>query len=123
LTTPLTDDEDANVAAADGGRTACPVSRLGETGTLLRWSPADLALVVDVSDTSFAADTETKAGVCGRAGFGCYWVVHRGGVDVFTDPHGSGYRSRRHAGVDGVIAVPYGPATSIPVASLLDADS
>lgn len=98
---------------------ARPVSRLGETGRLLRWSPADVVLVVEVADTSFAADTETKAVVYGRTGFGCYWVVHRGGVDVFTDPFESGYRSRRPVGVDGDVAVPYGAATSIPVASLL----
>ncbi len=104
-------------------RSARPISGLGETGRLLRWSPADVALVVEVSDTSFAADTETKAVVYGRAGFGCYWVVHRGGVDVFTDPFESGYRSRERIDERGSVAVPYGASTTIAIASLLDADA
>lgn len=53
-------------------RGAAPVSRLGSTGRLARWSAGDVALVVEVADASFSADTEIKAGVCGRSGFGAY---------------------------------------------------
>lgn len=102
-------------------RDARPVSRLGETGRLVRWSASDVVLVVEVSDASFAADTDTKARVYGSAGFAVYWVVHRGGVEVFTDPFERGYRERGHVGPDGTVVVPY-TGTTLSVAALLDAD-
>lgn len=102
-------------------RDARPIARLGATGRLLRWSPGDVALVVEVSESSFAADTEIKTRVYGRAGFACYWVVHRGGVEVFTDPDDTGYRTQRHVEPDGSVIAPYADEVTIPVAVLLDA--
>ncbi len=103
------------------GRAATPVARLGTTGRLLRWSAGDVALVVEVADTSFAADTEIKPAVYGAAGYPCYWVVHRGGVEVFTDPFEAGYRSRDHIGLNGAVVVPY-TGDSLSVSALLDAE-
>lgn len=103
-------------------RDAQPIARLGATGRMLRWSPADVPLVVEVSESSLVADTEVKTKVYGRAGFPCYWVVHRGGVEVFTDPYESGYRSHQHVGPDAAVEVPYAQV-AIPLAVLLDADS
>ncbi len=103
-------------------RDARPIARLGSTGRLARWSPADVALVVEVADSSLTADLETKARVYGQAGFATYWVVHRGGVAVFTDPYEAGYRRHDTVGPDGTIAVPYAPGATLDVAALLDAD-
>ena len=101
-------------------RGASPVARLGATGRLTRWNPSDVALVVEVADTSFSADTEVKPQVYGASGYGCYWVVHRGGVDVFEDPFEAGYRRRRHVGPDGTVTVPY-TGSSLAAGVLLDA--
>jgi hypothetical protein len=102
-------------------RGATPVARLGATGRLARWNVDDVGLVVEVSDTSFGFDTTTKARVYGSAGYAIYWVVHRGGVEVFTDPGTDGYGVREHIEPHGTIAVPYAPLT-LNVAELLDAD-
>ncbi|MGH9115502.1 MAG: Uma2 family endonuclease, partial [Acidimicrobiales bacterium] len=103
-------------------RAAEPIARLGSTGRLVRWSPSDVALVVEVADTSFAADTELKPAVYAGAGYPCYWVVHRGGVEVFTEPYEAGYRERLHVGPKGLLTVPYSQS-SLDVAAILDADA
>lgn len=102
-------------------RDAQPVARLGNTGRLLRWNPADVVLVVEVADSSLPADLEIKARVYGRAGFPTYWVVHRGGVEMFTEPYEAGYRSQDSFGPEGLLSVPYGDH-SIEVGSILDAE-
>ncbi|MGH9042082.1 MAG: Uma2 family endonuclease [Acidimicrobiia bacterium] len=101
-------------------RGAEPVSRLGETGRLARWSPADVALVVEISDTSLFVDTEVKSKVYGAAGYPVYWVLHRGGAEVFTDPFEAGYRRRDHVPNDGELPVPYANVR-LAVADILDA--
>jgi hypothetical protein len=103
-------------------RGARPVARLGATGRLARWSAGDVALVVEVADTTFAVDTEVKARLYGRSGFAAYWVVHRAGVEVFTDPSESGYRRRAPVPPTGSLAVPYRPEVVLDVAALLDVD-
>ena len=104
-------------------RGAKPISRLGATGRLARWSPSDVALVVEVADSSLAADLDTKARVYGRSGYSTYWVVHRGGVDVLTDPCESGYRQRELVEPGSMVPVPYGSFTGLPVSLILDAES
>ncbi len=100
-------------------RGAVPLARLGGTGRLARWNPADVALVVEVADTSLVADTQVKAAVYGAAAYATYWVVHRGGVEVFSEPFEGGYRRREHVAVDGVVTVP-GSGVTLAVAELLD---
>lgn len=101
-------------------RSATPVSRLGTTGRLLRWSASDVSLVVEVADSSLQADLETKARVYGQAGFATYWVVHRNGVEVLTDPYEAGYRKQRTFDRSGEVEVPYLPGHTI--ATILDAE-
>jgi hypothetical protein len=103
-------------------RSAEPVSRLGASRRIGRWSATDVALVVEVADSTYAADVEAKARLYGRSGFPNYWVVHRAGVDLFTDPFEGGYRQRDTVGRGGVVPVPYGPGTSIKVDDILDAE-
>jgi hypothetical protein len=89
---------------------------------LARWSAGDVALVVEVADASFSADTEIKAGVYGRGGFGAYWVLHRAGVEVFSEPFETGYRQRTSVPVGGTVTVPYRPDVALAVVDLLNAE-
>jgi hypothetical protein len=67
----------------------------GTIGTRLStWSPADVLLVVEVSDETLLADLTTKARVYGAAGWPLYWVVAPEAVYVHTGPHAAGYRFR-----------------------------
>lgn len=103
-------------------RGAQPIARLGATGRLARWSPSDVALVVEVADSSLPADLDTKARVYGRTGYATYWVVHRGGIYVLTDPCESGYRSQQPFGSGDEVPVPYDPDVRIAVDLILDAE-
>jgi hypothetical protein len=103
-------------------RGARPVARLGATGRLARWGAGDVALVVEVADASFVVDVDVKASLYGRSGFDTYWVVHRGGVEVFTDPFEAGYRQRLTIPPTGYVGVSYRPDVTLAVADLLDAE-
>lgn len=104
-------------------RDATPISALGERRSVLRWNPSDIGLVVEVAETSWSLDTTVKAELYGRTGYPTYWVVHRAGIEVFSDPYEAGYRQQRHVDADGVVEVPYAPGTTIRVADLLDVDA
>lgn len=60
--------------------------------------PADLALVVEVADSSLSIDRGPKLAAYAHGGIPCYWVVNlvEGHVEVFTRPDPSGrYLERR----------------------------
>jgi hypothetical protein len=103
-------------------RDARPIARLGSTGRLARWSPSDVGLVVEVADASLPADLETKARVYGRAGYATYWVVHRRGIDVLTDPYEAGYRQHVTVASGEQVTVPYLAPHAIAVDLILDAE-
>lgn len=103
-------------------RAAKPIARLGSTGRLARWNPGDVALVAEVADSTIVADVEVKSRLYGRGSYPVYWVVHRGGVEVFTDPFEGGYRARTSVGRLGHVEVPYRPGVRLDVAVLLDAE-
>jgi len=68
---------------------------IGTRGTRLRvWDPADVHLVVEISDDSILADLTTKARLYGRAGYGVYWVVTPDVIYEHTSPTPQGYRTR-----------------------------
>jgi Uma2 family endonuclease len=89
--------------------------------------PQDLALVIEVSDTSLARDRNVKATLYARASIPVYWIVnlidHR--VEVHTDPSGPDpqptYRRQTdHGEADAVPLVLDGvEVTRIPVRDLL----
>jgi Uma2 family endonuclease len=57
--------------------------------------PGDIALIVEVADSSLADDHKLATEVYGPAGIPVYWIVnlvHRQ-VEVYTDPGPAGYRS------------------------------
>ena len=57
--------------------------------------PADVLLVVEVSDSSLAKDRGLKARLYAEAGITDYWIVNLKGrcVEVRRDPQGPAYRS------------------------------
>jgi Uma2 family endonuclease len=55
--------------------------------------PADVALLVEVADSSLTVDRKKMAGVYGKAGIPVYWIVnlvHRQ-VEVYSGPDPNGY--------------------------------
>jgi Uma2 family endonuclease len=79
-----------------------------------RPTAADVALVVEVADTSLQQDRDTKKRLYARAGIAVYWIVNlvERQIEVYTEPAGPvdepEYRQRLN----------YGPADPIPL--LLD---
>jgi Uma2 family endonuclease len=63
--------------------------------------PADMALVIEVADSSLARDRVHKARIYSAAAVPVYWIINLVDtqVEVYSDPSGSGpapvYRSRR----------------------------
>lgn len=67
--------------------------------------PEEVALVIEVADTSLEFDTMVKAGLYATAGIADYWVVDlvSRAVIVFRDPRAGRYESRAtHRGDDAV---------------------
>jgi Uma2 family endonuclease len=76
--------------------------------------PADVALVVEVSDSTLAFDRGFKLRLYARAGLPVYWIldVVEGVVEVHTDPTGPApepsYRRREVVGRDGELTLDLG---------------
>jgi putative restriction endonuclease len=71
---------------------ADPVARVG--ARLSVWRPADVLLVVEVSDETAIHDLNVKARLYGQAGYPVYWVVTQEAVYEHTEPIATGYRTR-----------------------------
>ena len=58
--------------------------------------PDDVFLLVEVSDTTLAADREDKLPAYGRAGIGEVWIVNlvEEVIEVYREPHFTGYGSK-----------------------------
>ena len=95
---------------------AQPAVELGQR--LVGWNPADVVLVVEVSDSSLRTDLTTKSEVYAAAGYPTYWVVSRDAITVFTDPGPRGYATRGEYLPQEQVPVPYGDL-EIDVARLL----
>lgn len=73
--------------------------------------PGEVALVVEVADTTLQQDRETKKRVYARAGIPVYWIVNliERRIELYTDPTGpaeaSDYRHRRDVGPDESVPV------------------
>ena len=96
---------------------------VGTVGSRLEvWDPADVLLVVEVSDETMLADLEIKAGLYGRAGYPVYWVVTRDAIYEHTTPTTRGYHTRNEYRLGEQIPLAYA-GTELPVADLLGHDS
>jgi Uma2 family endonuclease len=58
--------------------------------------PADIALLIEVSDTTYHRDRNEKLPAYARGGIPVYWIVNliKRRIEVYTDPGPEGYRSR-----------------------------
>ena len=105
-------DPDCWVQRAD----ARPVRPLG--AKLAVWDPADVLLVVEVSDDTMLHDLQTKVRLYGKAGYPVYWVVTQEAIYEHTEPHPDGYRNRREYRSGERIPVGYAD-TDLAVADLI----
>ena len=86
-----------------------------------RWAPADVLLVVEVSDETVLADLDLKRRLYGAAGYAVYWVITRNAVFEHTEPDGEGYRTLvRHRRGDE-LRLPYAD-TTVPVDTIVAED-
>ena len=62
--------------------------------------PADVVLVIDVSDTTFGYDRNVKLPLYARAGIGEAWIVDlpNNAVERHNDPSEDGYRRMERVG-------------------------
>ena len=89
--------------------------------------PADVALLIEVADSTLAADRQDKGRLYARAGFGCYWIINlpERQLEVYTDPTGPDpspvYRRRQdfRPGDTVPLMVEGNPVAQIPVRELL----
>ena len=85
-------------------------------------TPADIRLLVEVSETSLAFDRGRKARLYARHGISDYWIVNlvEGCVEVRREPDAElGYTAIRIARVGEAIAPLAIPGVQIPVSDLL----
>lgn len=75
---------------------------------LSRWDPADVLLVVEVSDETLEPDLTVKARLYARSGYERYWVVSRQGVYEHTGATSAGYRLVRLAPPGAAVLLPGG---------------
>jgi Uma2 family endonuclease len=85
--------------------------------------PADVALLVEISDTTYDRDRGQKWNAYSKGGIPVYWIVNlgRGRVEVYTDPSPAGYPSRVdfEAGQQVPIMIGDQPLRPINVADIL----
>jgi Uma2 family endonuclease len=88
--------------------------------------PQDIALVIEVADTSLADDRERKGRIYARVRLPVYWIVNLRDaiVEVYTDPKGGrarGYATRRDYGRDesAPVIVAGKKVGAVPVRELL----
>jgi Uma2 family endonuclease len=99
-------------------RDATPLEQLSRR--MPRWAPADVLLVVEVSDETIEYDLGAKALLYARAGYAHYWVVTPDGVHVHVDPTAGGYGRRVLHRPGQSLSVPYTPGVTLDVAELID---
>lgn len=82
--------------------------------------PAEVLLVIEVSDTTLTYDLGTKVPLYARAGITEAWVVDLGAreVRVFRDAAPGGYRTSFTVAVGGEVRAKALPAVTLPVAEL-----
>ena len=83
--------------------------------------PSDVALLVEVADSTIRHDTTTKAGLYARAGIVEYWVLdlNRRRLMVFRDSDGQAYQTRLEFDETQSICPLERPSNSVAVASLI----
>ncbi|MGQ0576648.1 MAG: Uma2 family endonuclease [Pseudonocardia sp.] len=99
------------------GPDAEPIASIGSR--LSRWAPADVLLVVEVSDESLDMDLGRKALIYARSGYAQYWSVTPEGVYVHTEPTPNGYVRRVLHQRGEKVRVPYVDDVALDVTELI----
>ncbi|NQE91572.1 Uma2 family endonuclease [Nocardia terpenica] len=94
-----------------------PVGTVGSDLSI--WDPADVLLVVEVSNETVLQDLSKKAKLYSRAGYPVYWVVTHEVVYEHTEPASTGYRVRTEYRPGDRIPLRYAD-TDLTVSELLD---
>ena len=83
--------------------------------------PGDVLLLIEVADTTVDLDRECKLPLYARAGIAEYWIVDltERVVEVYTDPSGTGYGSRKVVGTDGEVSPGTFGDISLPVRQII----
>jgi Uma2 family endonuclease len=83
--------------------------------------PEDVFLLVEVSDATLDYDREEKIPAYGRAGIAEVWIVdlHQARIEVYREPHFTGYGSRVILGPGDEVAPLAFPDAMVKVAELL----
>jgi Uma2 family endonuclease len=78
-------------------------------------------LVVEVAETSYRYDRDVELRLHARAGVPEVWIVDlaHAAVEVFREPHATGYASEQRITSDGAIAPRALPAATIAVSEIL----
>jgi Uma2 family endonuclease len=69
--------------------------------------PADVALVIEVSDTTYPRDRGEKWAAYARGGIPVYWIVNlvQAQIEVYTNPRAGRYQSRQDYHAGGMVAL------------------
>ena len=83
--------------------------------------PDDVFLLIEVSDTTLDYDREEKLPAYGRAGVAEVWIVnlHDAAVEIYREPHFTGYGSKTVANVGEKISPLAFPDAIVDVGELL----
>lgn len=83
--------------------------------------PDDVALLIEIADSSLRYDRRVKAPLYAEAGITEYWIVDLAGdaVEVYRDPAGGEFRATDRVGRGGMLRPRAFPDTSLPVGDLL----
>jgi len=84
--------------------------------------PADVLLLIEVSDASLEYDRGTKVPLYARAGIAEVWLVDLDGarIEVYRTPSGEGYRDVRGVSRGEMLSPSAFPDVVIPAAEVLD---
>jgi Uma2 family endonuclease len=82
--------------------------------------PADVLLIVEVSDTTIRHDRERKLAMYAEAGIPEVWIVTHEprAIEVYREPAGSAYAVRQVFGRDDVVSTPAAPGVEIRVSDI-----
>ena len=84
--------------------------------------PADVLLMVEVSDSSLRFDRTVKLPLYARAGIPEFWIVDLGRrmLDAHRTPSGDGYRSMRSYGAGERVALAMAPEIELSLQRVFD---
>jgi Uma2 family endonuclease len=85
----------------------------------------DVLLVIEVADSSLDFDRDEKLAIYAEAGIGEYWIVNLldSVIEVYRDPAGSEYRSRRVVAPSEIVSLLHLPDVAIDAADVLPSPS